>query len=125
MAPSSRIPVSDRRTADSDTGRLEQLQHDLALSDGELSALLGVSEKTLRRRKGDGNFGRGEALQLELLERALNLAQETLADEATARAWLKTPIPSLGNQTPLSLLTTLRGYDRVRDVLYRQVEGMF
>ena len=103
----------------------ERVQRELSLSDGELSGLLGVSEKTLKRRKQDGSFDRGEALQLEILGRVLDVAFETFADPDSARAWLRSPVMSLDKKVPLSLLTTLEGYERVTNILYRQVDGMF
>ncbi|CAN5844723.1 hypothetical protein BH24DEI2_BH24DEI2_23900 [soil metagenome] len=103
----------------------ERVQRELGLSDSALGDLLGVSEKTLKRRKTDGSFDRGEAFQLEVLERILEVAFETFKDPEDARAWLRSPVLSLDKQVPLSLVTTLAGYERVTDVLYRQADGMF
>lgn len=86
---------------------------------------MGVSEKTLKRRKDSGRFDRGEALQLEMVARVLEVAFETFDDQEHARAWLRSPVVSLDGRMPLSLLTTLEGYERVTNILYRQADGMF
>ena len=106
-------------------GLSERVQRELDLSDAELSKLLAVSEKTLQRRKTSGNFDRGEALHLELLSRVLDTAYETFADKESARHWLSSPVVSLDKQVPLTLLTTLSGFERVTNILHRQAYGMF
>ena len=103
----------------------ERVQLELGLSDAELSQLLAMSEKTLKRRKASGEFDRGEALHLELLGRVLETAYETFADKESARTWLSSPVASLDKQVPLTLLTTLGGFERVENILYRQAYGLF
>ena len=114
---------AERRSALIDLSR--RVQRELNLSDAELSKLLAVSEKTLQRRKTSGNFDRGEALHLELLNRVLDTAYETFADKESARRWLSSPVVSLDKQIPLTLLTTLSGFERVTNILHRQAYGMF
>ena len=127
IAPSLSAPTTKRSgvSAKALSRLTERVQRELNLSDGELSGLLGVSEKTLKRRKQDGSFDRGEALQLEIFGRVLDVAFETFADPDSARAWLRSPVMSLDKKVPISLLTSLEGYERVTNILYRQVDGMF
>lgn len=124
--PGVRLPTPKPATRRKELVRLcERVQRELGLSDAALSSLLAVSEKTLQRRKTSGDFDRGEALHLELLGRVLDTAYETFADKASARAWLSSPVVSLDKQIPLTLLTTLGGFERVTNTLYRQADGMF
>lgn len=103
----------------------DRVQRELGLGDAELSSLLAMSEKTLQRRKTSGDFDRGEALHLELLGRVIDTAYETFADKESARSWLSSPVVSLDKQVPLSLLTTLGGFEKVTNILHRQSHGMF
>jgi len=106
-------------------GLCNRVQRELGLGDAELSRLLAMSEKTLQRRKTSGDFDRGEALHLELLGRVIDTAYETFADKESARSWLSSPVMSLDKQVPLALLTTLGGFEKVTNILYRQSHGMF
>ena len=103
----------------------DRVQRELGLSDADMSSLLAMSEKTLQRRKGSGDFDRGEALHLELLGRVIDTAYETFSDKESARAWLSSPVMSLDKQIPLGLLTTLGGFEKVTNILHRQSRGMF
>jgi putative toxin-antitoxin system antitoxin component (TIGR02293 family) len=52
-------------------------------------------------------------------------AIEVFGSREKALRWLKTPIRSLGDQSPLSLLDTPEGIDRVNDVLGRVEHGVW
>ncbi len=52
-------------------------------------------------------------------------AIEVFGSREKALRWLKTPVRSLGNQPPLSLLDTPEGIDRVNDVLGRVEHGIW
>ena len=52
-------------------------------------------------------------------------ALEVFEDETAARAWINGPVSSLGGTTPLSLLDTSEGYERVMDTLGRIETGVY
>jgi len=97
----------------------------VGLSDGALAAFLGISPKTLGRRRQAGALEPGEGLRVEMLEQMTRLAAEVLGDPERARRWLTGPLVGLGNKAPLELLTSIGGYERVRNSLLRQAYGMF
>jgi len=97
----------------------------VGLSDGALAAFLGISPKTYGRRRQAGALEPGESLRVEMLEQMVRLAGEVLGEPERARRWLTQPLVGLGNKAPLELLTSIEGYERVRNSLYRQAYGMF
>ena len=52
-------------------------------------------------------------------------AIEVFGSREKALRWLKTPVRSLGDQTPLSLLNTTEGVARVQDTLGRVEHGVW
>jgi uncharacterized protein (DUF2384 family) len=63
--------------------------------------------------------------KLEMLDSVLELALKTFPTEEAASRWLKTPRPALSNKTPLELLDSVPGYERVKSELIGHVYGMF
>jgi putative toxin-antitoxin system antitoxin component (TIGR02293 family) len=103
----------------------ERVGKRVGLFDETLAAFLGISQKTFSRRRNAGKLDTAESLRLEMLEKMYNLAQEVLGDEDRAKRWLTQPLVGLGNRAPLELLTSIQGYETVRNSLYRQAYGMF
>ena len=85
-----------------------------------------IPSRTLQHRRS-----RREKLSVEESDRVLRITRALSAAEATygsrerALAWLRRPIPRLGNRTPLSLLTTDSGTRIVEETLIQINEGMF
>lgn len=52
-------------------------------------------------------------------------AIEVFGSREKALRWLKAPVRSLGDQSPISLLDTQEGIDRVKDVLGRVEHGVW
>jgi putative toxin-antitoxin system antitoxin component (TIGR02293 family) len=103
----------------------EKVGKRLGLIDETLAAFLGISPKTYSRRRSAGKLDTAESLRLEMLEKMYGLAHEVLGDEERAKNWLKQPLLGLDNHAPLELLTSIQGYETVRNSLYRQAYGMF
>lgn len=61
----------------------------------------------------------------ELLRSLRQLATQVFGDAEKARVWLRTPLPALDSQAPIDLLDTRAGYDRARNTLLRQAQGMY
>ena len=85
-----------------------------------------IPSRTLQHRRS-----RREKLSVEESDRVLRITRALSAAEATygsrerALAWLRRPIPRLGNRTPLSLLTTDSGTRIVEETLIQIDEGIF
>lgn len=85
-----------------------------------------IPARTLQHRRS-----RREKLTIEESDRVLRITRVLSATEATygsrerALAWLRRPIPRLGNRSPLSLLKTDTGTRIVEETLIQIDEGMF
>ncbi|MGL4612122.1 MAG: antitoxin Xre/MbcA/ParS toxin-binding domain-containing protein [Trueperaceae bacterium] len=91
----------------------------------EAAAFLDISPRTLLRRLETQEFEMGERLKLEMLSSVHELALQTFSSEEAAIRWLKMPRPSLDNKTPLQLLDSVLGYERIKSELIGHVYGMF
>jgi len=58
---------------------------------------------------------------VDVLARAI----EVFGEREKALQWLRTPVRSLGDKTPISLLSTTEGLTRVRDVLGQIEHGIW
>jgi putative toxin-antitoxin system antitoxin component (TIGR02293 family) len=61
----------------------------------------------------------------DVTARAIDRAIEVFGTREKALRWLKTPVPSLGDQTPLALLGSPDGIVRVEDALGRIEHGVW
>lgn len=103
---------------------VEALQRAAVLSLTQVSALLGIPERTIARRKKEGKLTTAESDRVDRAARVLAMAVETLGTEDKARLWLQRPNRDLEGETPLSLLDTDRGVRAVEDVLMRIDQGI-
>ena len=79
----------------------------------------------LAYRTGSAGF---VALTPDLIETTVRIvarAIEVLGDKDKALRWLQAPVRVLGNQTPVSLLSTAEGLARVEDTLGRIEHGIW
>ena len=100
------------------------LLEQLAVAPKQLYDVLGISSRTLARRKA-GHFTAVESDRLYRVFRTMAQTQETLGDKDKARRWLTQPNRALGGEVPLSLLDTDVGARRVEEVLLRIEHGMY
>jgi putative toxin-antitoxin system antitoxin component (TIGR02293 family) len=96
------------------------LRATLGLSTEELAALLGIPRRTLNKRQNEGSFTLSESNALSRVARIYREAVGFFGNDEDARRWLATPLPALGERSPLSLLDTDPGADAV-SVLLRQL----
>lgn len=98
--------------------RLQRLAERLALTQETLTRVLGISERTLQRRKETGRLHPEESDRVERLSRVWRLALRAFDDEADdARAWLTTPKRALDDETPVEHLDTEPGVRAVSEML--------
>jgi len=88
------------------------------LNDQQLAGALGVSTRTLARKKGKSRLNAVESDRAVRLARVLSLALEVFANKRTATIeWLHDPIVALGGKAPVDFLDTDAGLRRVEQVL--------
>jgi putative toxin-antitoxin system antitoxin component (TIGR02293 family) len=104
---------------------LVHLKEALHLTDREFAHTLGISERTLSRKRGAGN-----RVNLLISDRLFRLARisamaiEIFETPQEAAAWLKEPQFGLGERVPLGLLRTEMGAREVEDLLGRLKHGV-
>jgi putative toxin-antitoxin system antitoxin component (TIGR02293 family) len=95
------------------------------LSISELTKLLPVSLRTIQRYSDD------DLLDRAVSEHALNIAEvishgtRVFGSLESFQRWLHSPLPALGNQTPVSFLDTGFGARMVSDLLGRIEHGVY
>ena len=110
------------RTAGGDGG----LAHLLRRCDSvRARATLGISERTLVRRKREGTLSSEESAKLVRVARVVARAEEVFEDFDAALDWLKSPNAAIGGVTPFSLLDTDIGAESVFDTLGRIEHGVY
>lgn len=118
MPSGSAAPGTDRVRSGLDFDVLDAVKEAIGLGWDALEGILGVSARTLQRRRR-----RGEDLtptESDRLWRLLHIWQrstEAFGSEDVARTWLKTPHGLLGGETPLERLDTEPGLREVEDIL--------
>ena len=122
-APSSLLPeaASDPVAAVRDGlphAALERVREALGAPDVLLARALGVSERTLyRRRKEEGRLTPEESDRLLLLAETVELATEALDDPTEAQRWLREPHSLLAGESPLEHMDTVAGIQEVHTML--------
>jgi putative toxin-antitoxin system antitoxin component (TIGR02293 family) len=100
---------------------MERVKSALALSDVQLAAAMGISQRTISRlrKTPKATLGLVESDRLYRLAALFSLAKEVLGGEDEAREWLKTPQMALNNRIPLELMRTEVGAREVENLLGR------
>lgn len=103
---------------------LEHVRDHLGASDALLAQALGISSRTLSRRRETGALTTDESDRLVLLAEIVALAQEALDSTSAAREWLRTPHSMLGGESPIDHMDTVTGMEEVKTMLYHIEYGM-
>jgi len=103
---------------------LEHVREHLEASDDLLARTLGISSRTLSRRRETGTLTTDESDRLVLLAEIVALARETFDGAEPAREWLRTPHSMLGGESPLDHMDTVTGMEEVKTMLYHIEHGM-
>lgn len=97
---------------------LERVQDRLEVSDELFAHVLGISSRTLKRRRKEGRLTTNESDRLVLLAEVTTLATQTFDSTETARRWLHEPHSLLGDESPLDHMDTITGIEEVKSMLY-------
>lgn len=104
----------------------DRLIQNIALSQEQVSRLVGIPQRTLTRRKHEGRFLPNES---DRLLRAARLFGAVLSlfegNRDAATAWLERPQPALGGAVPLELIRTEFGALEVERLVHRLEHGVF
>ncbi|MDQ6767030.1 MAG: DUF2384 domain-containing protein [Candidatus Eremiobacteraeota bacterium] len=88
------------------------------LNSEQLAAALGISKRTLDRKKGKSRLNAVESDRAVRLARVLTLALEVFGNQKnTTIAWLHDPIVALGGRAPVEFLDTDEGLRRIEQVV--------
>jgi putative toxin-antitoxin system antitoxin component (TIGR02293 family) len=103
----------------------DNLKSLLSLGDSGLAKILGITSKTLqRKRKARTTLTPVESDRLYRVQVIFALAIKVLGTPQDAKEWLSTPQIDLGDRVPLDLLTTSAGASLVEEVLNRMEYGI-
>ncbi|MEA5417442.1 type II RES/Xre toxin-antitoxin system antitoxin [Synechococcus sp. BA-132 BA5] len=103
----------------------EALSRHLAISQQQVTAVLGIPPRTIARRKASQSLTPQESDRLYRVAKTIAQTVEVLGSIDKARVWLKSPNRALGGEVPLDLLDTEIGAHQVEDVLLRLNYGIF
>jgi len=105
--------------------RLDQMAELLAVDRALLLGVLGVSARTVERKRAhSARLSPAASDRLSRIGRIYALAQEVLGDGQKAAQWLKRPSRALALEAPLKLLDTDAGAQQVEREL-RQIQHGF
>ena len=131
MSPSARSLLPELRPdpvaavrAGVPTAALDRLQSHLQVSDARLAPLLGVSPRTLRRRRTAGTLTPDASDRLVLVAEVVAFAQRALDGVDPAREWLRAPHSLLGGASPLDQMDTRVGMNEIKTMLVHVEHGI-
>ena len=75
--------------------------------------------------KESGLLEEAELLKAQMLTEAFKLATTAFHDSDKARSWLFSEVATLGFERPVDQLKTIRGYERVKNLLGQIVFGVY
>lgn len=91
----------------------------------DLIANEGFTELTFRNPTTGETTVIKASLESSLIVDVVAMAIEVFGAREKALRWLRTPVQSLGDKTPISLLNTLEGLARVQDTLGQIEHGVW
>ncbi|MEK7829908.1 MAG: antitoxin Xre/MbcA/ParS toxin-binding domain-containing protein [Acidobacteriota bacterium] len=104
---------------------LEAIQIRYRIPLAQLQEVLGISDRTLARRRAQRLLSKGESDRLYRVARLGARAEEVLGSIEAVERWLKEPQALLDSETPLALLDTDEGAQMVGDLLGRIEHGVY
>ena len=105
---------------------LERVRRETGLPMKMLADSIGISERTLTRRKKERRLTPTESDRLVSVSRLLSLATDLFSgDREKALRWFLAPSPALGNTSPLEMAVTVTGSREVENLIGRLEHGVF
>lgn len=105
---------------------LERVRRETGLPMKMLADSIGISERTLTRRKKERRLTPTESDRLVSVTRLLSLATDLFSgDRNKAIRWFLAPSPALGNTSPLEMAVTVTGSREVENLIGRLEHGVF
>ena len=101
-----------------------KMEKRLEVGPEKMTRLLGVSSRTLKRRREDGTLSRVESERLYRIARLLQAATRVFGSEEEARSWLKHPQVRLGGEVPLEIARLEPGARETERLLGRIEHGI-
>lgn len=101
------------------TAAADRLAKRLGLNRAELAQAIGISVRTLTRRRRQGKFAQEESDRLYRLARLFERAATVFTSEDEARLWFHQPQWGLGGASPLAYSQTDPGAQEVETLLER------
>lgn len=103
----------------------ESIRQATGLSQQDFSAVLGISGRTIARRREDRQLTAAESDRLYRVARTLAHTVAVLGSIEKAREWFARGNRALGGEAPIALLDTDIGVRQVEDVLLRLEHGVY
>lgn len=103
----------------------DSIQKELNISQMNLASILGISQRTIARRRENNHLNALESEILYRVARVLAYTVTVFGDIEKARVWLKRPNRGLGGEIPLNLLGSDMCSQQVEDVLHRINYGIY
>ncbi len=106
--------------------QFEQLRQETGLPTEKLAASIGMSPRTLTRRKKENKLTASESDRLVSISRLLSLSVELFeGDKAQAFRWFVKANRALGSISPLEMAATETGTREVENLIGRLEHGVF
>jgi putative toxin-antitoxin system antitoxin component (TIGR02293 family) len=104
---------------------MEYLRSILDLPRDDMSDYLGMTLRTLQRRQSQKVFGMEESAKIIRLARVYLRAKRIMGSQEDAVAWLRHDSVTLNNKSPLDLMDTPIGEEKVHALLSRIEYGVY
>ena len=105
-------------------GLAGKMEKRLEVGPEKMAHLLGVSPRTLKRRREDGTLSRVESERFYRIARLLQAATRVFGSKEEARSWLKRPQVRLGGEVPLEIARLEPGAREAERLLGRIEHGI-
>lgn len=106
--------------------RLQRVRRETGFPLEVLATSIGISPRTLSRRKKEKKLSAAESDRLVTVSRLLSLAVEMFeGDKEKAFRWFRNPNRALGDLTPLEMAATETGSREVENLIGRLEHGVF
>jgi putative toxin-antitoxin system antitoxin component (TIGR02293 family) len=102
---------------------IDSLMESAGLSLKELTTSVGISTRSLQRRRKEGRLASDESDRLYRFARLLAMAEYYIGDRGNAVQWLRRPNVSLGGSAPMQVMDTDAGVEEIESLLGRIAYG--